>query len=303
METKKVNIIKTKLPDKGAFTIETSPDFIKLHSLMILSGKRGGGKSVSIANFIRTCKEKNYFDKIYLVTPTYASNKSIWDIASIEPEDVFEPDIGVVKLIKEKIEAEKQEWDEFLQELKLYKKFKKEIENDKYIDDENLIKYLENGYLDNKERPKWKYKVEQPPRLGVIFDDCLNSEVMARRSSGLINFCIKHRHVADGLGVSIFLLVQAYCSHDGINKAIRENTTQLLLFKTNSEVQLKKIKDECDLPITEEEFQEICNKAFEVPYQFVLIDFAAKCPSFQFRIGWNEIIIPPSLKNKCTCKK
>ena len=42
--SKKLNKFKTSLPKKGAFTIETEPDFPKLHTLCIASGKRGGGK-------------------------------------------------------------------------------------------------------------------------------------------------------------------------------------------------------------------------------------------------------------------
>ena len=53
MLTKKLHKFGTKLPEKSAFTIETEPDFPKLHTLTIASGKRGGGKSVAIANFIK----------------------------------------------------------------------------------------------------------------------------------------------------------------------------------------------------------------------------------------------------------
>ena len=54
--SKKLNKFKTSLPKKGAFTIETEPDFPKLHTLCIASGKRGGGKSIAIANFIKSCR-------------------------------------------------------------------------------------------------------------------------------------------------------------------------------------------------------------------------------------------------------
>ena len=68
---------KLKLPSKSSFTISTAEEFPKLHTLCIASGKRGGGKSVAIANFIKMCKDKNYYDKVYLVTPTYYSNKNV----------------------------------------------------------------------------------------------------------------------------------------------------------------------------------------------------------------------------------
>ena len=93
--SKKLNKFKTSLPKKRAFTIETEPDFPKLHTLCIASGKRGGGKSIATANFIKSCKDKHYYDRVWLVTPTYYSNKGIWDIAEISEEDTFEPTVYV----------------------------------------------------------------------------------------------------------------------------------------------------------------------------------------------------------------
>jgi len=305
MNSKKVNMVKKfDLPKKSAFTIETEKDFIKLHTLMVVAGKRGSGKSLALSNFLKVCKEKHYFDLILLVSPTYNSNKEIWDICEIKEEDVYEPTIGVVKKLIELVENEKQDWDTFLEEKKLYNKFQKEIKDKpiELIDDENLLAYFEKGYLDKKEPPKWKYPIQQPPRIGIILDDCINTEVMARRSSGLTNLALKHRHLASGLGCSLFFLVQTYISHDNISKAVRENCTHLLLFKISNNEQLKKIKSECDLPVSDEEFDEITKKVFEIPHNFLLIDFAFRCPTFRFRNGFNELIIPNSIKHKCTCK-
>ena len=58
MIKKSIKTFDMKLPSKGAFTIETEDDFPKLHTLSILSGKRGSGKSVALANFLKKCKDK-----------------------------------------------------------------------------------------------------------------------------------------------------------------------------------------------------------------------------------------------------
>ena len=63
MKIKKIKGFETELPKKGAFTIETEDDYPKLHTLCVASGKRGGGKSVAIANFIKKCKDKGYYDR------------------------------------------------------------------------------------------------------------------------------------------------------------------------------------------------------------------------------------------------
>ena len=68
---KRIKGFKTIVPPKSAFTIETAEDFPKLHTLCIASGKRGGGKSVAIANFIKRCKDAGYYDRVWCITPTY----------------------------------------------------------------------------------------------------------------------------------------------------------------------------------------------------------------------------------------
>eukprot|EP00965_Chrysotila_dentata_P186366 6153361-Pleurochrysis_carterae.AAC.1 len=88
MKTHRLDVLKTKLPNTQAFSIETDPNDLRLHQLCILTAKRGGGKTVAVSNLIRHYKDRGYYDRVYLITPTYASNKQIWDIARIEEDDV-----------------------------------------------------------------------------------------------------------------------------------------------------------------------------------------------------------------------
>ena len=295
--SKKLNKFKTSLPKKGAFTIETEPDFPKLHTLCIASGKRGGGKSIATANFIKSCKDKHYYDRVWLVTPTYYSNKGIWDIAEISEEDTFEPTVSVLKDITNMVEAERAEWDHFLHLKEMYKKFQKDIRKPiNRLDPELLLEYQDLDFFEGP--PTWKYPVEQPPRLGVIIDDCLGTPLLSKPSAGLINMCIKHRHLGKGLGISIFMLVQSYCSQGGINRAIRENCTLLLLFKLNQDAQIKKLYSETDLDMTEEQFIDMCKEVHSIDYNFLLMDFAPKDPSMKFRSGWDTLIQPKIKTNE-----
>ena len=289
---RKIKGFKTIVPPKSAFTIETAEDFPKLHTLCIASGKRGGGKSVAISNFIKRSKEHGYYDRVWLITPTYYSNKAIWDIAEIDEADVYEPTMHVIKEIVNLVEAEREEWDLFLQQKELYKQFKDEMKRTPItqIDPEQLLEYQDLGFFEGP--PEWKYKKEVPPRLGLIIDDTLGTPLMAKPSAGLLNLCIKHRHIAKGLGIGIFMCVQSYCSQGGINRAIRENTTLLLLFKINQEAQIKKVMDESDLPVSNETFMEMCKYCHDKPYNFLLMDFAPKDETKRFRSGWDEYILP-----------
>ena len=276
--SRKLNKFKTRLPDKNAFVIETEPDFPRLHQLCIASGKRGGGKSVAIANFIKTCKEKAYYDRVWLITPTYWSNKPIWDIAEIAEEDIYEPSVTVLKDIINLVESERAEWDQFLQMKDMYKKFQKDIKKPiNRLDPDLLLEYQDLDFFEGP--PVWKYKNEVPPRLGLIIDDALGTPLLSKPSAGLVNLAIKHRHIGRGLGVSIFMLVQSYCAQGGINRAIRENTTMLLLFKVNQACQIKKLYEEADVDMSEQQFIALCKEVHQIDYNFLLMDFAPKHPS------------------------
>ena len=303
MIKKSIKTFDTKLPSKTAFTIETEDDFPKLHTLSILSGRRGGGKSVALANFLKKCKDKYYYDKIILITPTYASNKQIWDICDISEDDVIEPEVGAMKEATSIILAEKAEWDNFLEKKKKFADFiKDKKQNLERIKATRLLDYYEQGFLEpDYDKPTWKYKKEQAPRIAVVLDDCMGTDLMNKPSSKLTNFAIKHRHIASGLGCSLFMLVQSYRSKDGVPRAIRENCTNLWLFRINNVDQIKAIKDESDLPVSDEEFMNMCEYAHNIPFNFLFIDFSPKKDCKRFRSGLNEFLIPASIT--CECKK
>jgi len=291
MDIKKTKIKNFKIqpPEKGAFTIETPPDIPKMHCMMMVSGKRGGGKSVAVANYVRKLKDSNLMDRVLLITPTFNSNRQIWDIADIDDGDVSEPEINVLQDIIGVVEAEKSEWDMFLLQKEQYREFKKDIQRRPIteIDPELLLEYQDLGFFEGP--PTWKYAKEVPPRLFLIIDDCMGTDLMKPRGR-LINFCIKHRHIADGLGISVAMLVQSYCAIGGVPRPIRENTTLLLLFKCKDENQRKKIHEEIGADVDLEKFDAMYTYATEQPFSFLTVDFNAKEPEKQFRKQFDEYL-------------
>lgn len=291
MDIKKTKIKNFKIqpPEKGAFTIETPPDIPKMHCMMMVSGKRGGGKSVAVANYVRKLKDSQLMDRVLLITPTFNSNRQIWDIADIDDGDVSEPEINVLQDIIGVVEAEKSEWDMFLLQKEQYREFKKDIQRRPIteIDPELLLEYQDLGFFEGP--PTWKYAKEVPPRLFLIIDDCMGTDLMKPRGR-LINFCIKHRHIADGLGISVAMLVQSYCAIGGVPRPIRENTTLLLLFKCKDENQRKKIHEEIGADVDLEKFDAMYTYATEQPFSFLTVDFNAKEPEKQFRKQFDEYL-------------
>jgi hypothetical protein len=291
-------------PKKSAFTKETPPEFPKMDTLLIASGRRGGGKSVAVSNYVRNLLEKGLLDRVLLITPTYYSNKEIWTPLDIDPnDDVFEPEIDVLKTIIEIVEQDKKEWEEYEELMRKYKEFKMLMKSDKpihQIDPMKLIGFMELGFLNGESgeitEPEWKYKHKRPPRYFLIIDDCMGTDLLKPRGR-LTQFIIKHRHIADGLGISVAMLVQSYCAIGGLSRAIRENTTLLLLFKNTQEEQIKKIYSEVGDKESFEEFLKLFEYATSKPFGFLVIDFSPKSPELKFRSGWNEIITLDSIKN------
>lgn len=305
MNIKPVEFLNTTLPAKKAFQIPTPPQYPKLHTLSIINGKRGGGKTVCVTNYLKKMLAEGLLDKIFVVTPTYQSNREIWSICELTERDCRPPSLNVLSEIVSEMEAIKEEWDDFERQLDLYKQFQDYMDHPTAdIDEEKLILFYEHGYVDvpHVEKPKWKYQrgdeEAHPPRFAVVLDDCLNAEVMRRPSAGLVNFCIRHRHICGGLGCSVFMLVQTYCGRGGIDRAIRENTTHLYLFRIADIKQIKKVYEECDLNLEFDEFLGMLKLAHDVPFNFLMIDFNPDDPTEQFRNGWNEFLIPPSLGQK-----
>ena len=287
--------LKIKPPAKGAFEIETEEHYPKLHTLTIASGKRGGGKSVGVANYVSACLKKGYFDKVWCITPTYASNKEIWNMVPIEEENVFEPTKTCMKELADLVMKEREAWEQFLSLKEQYEQYLKDMKDKKLdLSDKNvldrLLEYEEHKFFDDK--PVWMYRNEVPPRLAVIIDDCVGSDLMRLPSSNLVNTCIKHRHLGDGLGLSMFMLVQSYACREGVPRAIRENCTHLMLFRIAQEQQIKKVFEEADLDMSYEEFYGIIKEVHEEPFAFFFMDFAPKKPEYRFRKNFDEFIIP-----------
>ena len=238
-------------------------------------------------------KRRRYCDRCLVITPTYESNKNTWDICDIDPEDIILPSKSALNNIKKIIQSERDEWDAYQERKRMYKEYQRIIAGDSLnLSDGQLMTKLllfqEFGFLDSA--PVYKYG-DRPARLSLIIDDCLGTDIMLP-SAGLTKFTIAHRHWGQGMGISVFMLVQSYTGGigQGLARPIREQTTQLWLFKVAQENQLKKIFEESDLEIPYDKFIEVASKVHVEKYNFLLIDFNAKEDNLKYRNGFKEFI-------------
>ena len=266
--------------------------------LQMIVGQRTAGKSYLTSKLLAQAKRDKTFDKIYIVTPSFCSNKAYFG-KYIDEEDVFSPTKSSINEVIARVEADRDEWEEFLQDKKRYLEFSKDIKNRplKSFDPDELIYYLDMGYLDKP--PKWKYETEEPVKSLLILDDCLGSDAILQ-SSGLTRIATLNRHIAplkeehsgrSACGLAVVILSQTYRIQNGVSRCLRENLSILTLFKNKQEKQLSAIKEELANVVDTKLFDIAYKHATKEKYGNLTIDFNPKDLQFRFRKNLNELII------------
>lgn len=207
------------VPDDSAWRIETPPDFIKLHCLMLAVGKRGGGKSVAITSMLRHMQKHKLLDRLLLITPTYDSNKDLYKGLPIEDEDIFHDprDKSVVPRIIDIVENEMKAWEDYQEKMKLRRELEKALkatksQSDIYRLDPQLLIDSFNYDIINSEPPRHKYDGRRPV-IALFADDAQGSGLLADKV--FQHLCLRHRHIGKGLGISVFMAVQTYRAQQG----------------------------------------------------------------------------------------
>jgi len=308
MKTKHVNVYN-KDPDQCVNNeYPTSENAFKQPCLHMIVGQRTAGKSYLASKMLAQAKKEKTFDVIYIVTPSFNSNKAYFE-KYIDEENVYEPTRDSISKVIERVEADRDLWEEFLVEKEMYEKYKKDIKNKTYsFNDDEVIMYDSIGFLDGK-KPEWKYEKEEPPKSLLILDDVLGSPAIAQ-SSGLSKIATLNRHQAplkenhkqrSACGLAVIILTQTYRMQNGIGRVLRENLSLLTLFKNKQEKQMAAIREELANVVDEDLFDKAYKYATSKKYGNLTIDFAPKCNSLKFRKNLNEYILFDELK--CECEK
>jgi len=313
--TKKINLYgKDTEPSQGVSNeYQTSHYAIRQPCLMYVSAVRNSGKSFAVSKLVAQAQKEKTFDKIYMITPTFVSNKSYFG-KMISEDNVFEPTKDSIQKVIEMVEAERDEFEDYLRKEKLYKEFIQILKSKREFSDEEIMRFEELGFLDDQfDRPKWKYgdKNIRPPQSLLILDDILSSPAILQ-SSGLTRVATLNRHIApltephsgrSACGLAVILISQTYSMPQGVSRTLRENLTHLLIFKNKSEPQMKKIREELGSTIEEDKFITAYNMATKEKYGNLLCDFNPRCSSMTFRKNLNELIIFEDDAKGCQCGK
>jgi hypothetical protein len=109
-----------------------------------------------------------------------------------------------------------------------------------------------------------KYEREDMPTMLILLDDILSRDF--KKTNDITYLCSKFRHYE----MSIFLTTQSFRS---VGTIIRNNATNVLIFRQNNAKELDKIKEEySELCGSEELFMTYYNLAHDTPFSFLYID-------------------------------
>lgn len=143
----------------------------------------------------------------------------------------------------------------------------------------------------------------QPPHLTrpapVLFiDDMSHSPLYSPSPANpLVNLVLRHRHLGgQGYGLTIQFGVQTFKA--GITRALRANTMQFLIFRTNDSKCLDDIYEEVGAFTTKAGFEEMYKRAVKDRHDFLLVDVNTADDKRAFRRGFDTILLPTSTSEK-----
>ena len=296
-----MKLVKTDLKFKdlgtAAFAIETPPEHIKLHSLLLCVGKSKSGKSFFASNLMDWLE----FDRILIISPTYESNYAQFKRLGVAKEDIFNPeDAHSIQKIVDIVNAERDDLLEYRQKLAMLKELKANIKNPYDLQD-NYHLFSEFIGLDGQWiEPKHKWG-GQKPKLVLFVDDAQSTRIF--RNPKFCNLCVLSRHLGAfedsdeaSVGLSIILNIQNYTAQSGgLPKAIRGNCTHMALWRTKNKDELNLIAKEMAGEVSPETFLEIyqyCMRDEDDKHAFLFVDLHKKDshPSM-FRKNYTDFVV------------
>jgi len=303
LSTQSVKGLQIVPPKETSGAYETSNDMPKMHCVTVIVGKRAAGKSVAAINLI----EKMGYDYTIAVSPTMQSNKELMSRLNIEHTFDDPDDLTTVDKIKDIVNGEARDLERYRYEMKEYNKLMNDIKSGNSLDDNMLLKFFNtNTYgLNDFVKPKHRWNGKKP-RIAVLFDDMLGSMIYSRpRKINALSTYSRHLgQLEEGgsIGVSLFFLIQSFkCQTGGLNRVIRNQCTQLIVFKSKDLKELDDIADSCGGEISKEKFIQVYDYAIETggSHAFLFIDLHKKenHPSM-FRVCFDKFIIVDDLNKE-----
>jgi len=142
--------------------------------------------------------------------------------------------------------------------------------------------------------------------LFTFIDDAQGSKLLSTNKK-MLQLCLRHRHLGQfpppqggAVGMSLFVSTQTFKSNGGLNKAIRNNSTSISLFKTKDMSELHQIADAFSGEIPVDRFFELYEQATTADHDFLFVDLhhKKKVQPSSFRKCFDTYLIPDEKKSE-----
>lgn len=236
--------------------------------LGLFVGKRGQGKTVTATRLLHyyTHHHPEIFHKelVFVISPTAESQQHLWDHIGCLPENVFcastptevkEIIDDIIDLLKQK----REKYDEDQEYLQAY---------DALVQGKELTARQEFILLNRDCQPL--HDPEPWPRPVLLLDDLSHMKVLDK--AWFISLCLRHRHVAGGVSLSILMLVQSL--RGGVARVIRQNCSLIILYSTHDQTAKEDLYAECSHLLDKEEFMALFEHATDQRHDFLSVDLS-----------------------------
>lgn len=259
--------------------------------LGIFVGKRGQGKTVTATRLLHYYTHFNppifQKDLVFVVSPTAESQKHLWDHIGVEEDNVFIASTPtqikeIIDNIIELLKSKKEKYDDDQEYLQAYDALMHERE----------LTVRQQFLLDQRDCQPL-LDPEPWPRPVLLLDDLSHLKVLDK--PWFISLCLRHRHVAGGVSLSILMLVQSL--RGGVARVIRQNCSLIILYSTHDQTAKDDLYAECSHLLNKEEFMALFEHATDERHDFLSVDLSQNDKNKVFSRSfehWYEINVGPS---------
>lgn len=263
-----------------------------LFHTMLLTGKKGAGKTYKIVKLLQAYEKSKLRDKddvdygmrIIIIAPTAnsGSNEVYKTLKSLDEKDIhldYSDQIldGILTDIKQK----QKEYEGYLEYKRIYDKFLR-------VKTVTKMKYEEMEILEmhDFQTPKDAYGDIKPLVTWIIFDDLVGTGAFNRKAKSMIsNLTIKHRH----LRTNLIFTTQSYKQ---LPMIIRVNIDILVLFKTGSDTELSKIFEDVSGYIKYDQFLQLYDYATDEKNDaFIVINNSMEGKGTRYYKNWDKELL------------
>lgn len=264
----KVNLGKVPTHPLDIHKIPLKDGVPKPPVLGIFVGKRGQGKTVTATRLLHYYTHHNpeIFQKelVFVISPTAESQQHLWDHIGCDPENIFPASNPtevkqIIDAIIEVLKSKKEKYDEDQEYIEAYKALCRGA----------TLTARQEFLLDQRDCQPL-VDPEPWPRPILLLDDLSHMKVMDK--AWFISLCLRHRHVAGGVSLSILMLVQSL--RGGVARVIRQNCSLIVLYSTHDQTAKDDLYAECSHLLDKEEFMALFEHATDERHDFLSVDLS-----------------------------